>query len=172
MESYAQYLLKFLDAYKQEGIDVIALTPQNEPLQNENTYPTALFPPNLETDLIRDHLGPLLQNSSTKIWCFDHNYRDLFYPKTVLADVKASKYIQGTAFHNYGGKDDAMSELHQLHPSKDIYFSEGSEFGVRGALGIIGILRNWAKTYNAWVTILDSNLQPNAGKYCNDFNNK
>lgn len=79
---YAQYILKFINAYRNEGIEVAGLTPQNEPLQNEDTYPTTLLLPEEEAELIRDHLGPLLQdpsnNCTTSIWCFDHNFKTLF----------------------------------------------------------------------------------------------
>lgn len=166
---YALYLLKFINAYKDEGIEITGLTPQNEPLQNEDTYPTTLLLPEEEAEFIRDHLGPLLHdpssNCSTAIWCFDHNFNTLFYPETVLKDSQANKYVSGTAFHNYGGKATAMSELHDEYPDKNIFFSEGSAFGVRGAAQIVEILRNWATTYNAWVTILDSDLEPNAGPF-------
>ena len=132
---YAQYLLKYINAYKNEGIDITALTPQNEPLQNEETYPTSLLLPDEETEMIRDHLGPLLadpaNNCSTSIWCFDHNFNTLFYPEAILNDEGANKYVSGTAFHNYGGQPSAMTDLHEEHPCKDIFFSEGSTFGIR-----------------------------------------
>ena len=38
-------------------------------------------------------------------------------------------------------------------------------FGIRGASQIINIFRNWSRSYSAWVTILDTNLQPNAGPF-------
>lgn len=166
---YAQYLLKYINAYKNEGIEIAGLTPQNEPLQNEDSYPTTLLLPGEEAELIRDHLGPLLQdpanNCSTSIWCFDHNFNTLFYPETVLKDSEANKYVSGTAFHNYGGRASAMTTLHDEFPDKNIFFSEGSAFGMRGASQIVEILRNWATTYNAWVTMLDTDLQPNAGPF-------
>lgn len=131
--SYSQYVLRFLQAYEKEGIHITALTPQNEPLQNEETYPTTYLPPLQEADLIRDYLGPLLkqENVSTDVWCFDHNFNTLFYPEAILSDPATSQYVAGTAFHNYGGQPSAMSELHELYPDKDIFFSEGSTFGVR-----------------------------------------
>ncbi|MFO7907911.1 MAG: glycoside hydrolase family 30 beta sandwich domain-containing protein [Pirellulaceae bacterium] len=52
-----------------------------------------------------------------------------------------------------------------MFPSRNIYFTEGSTFGTPGAIAIIGILRNWARTYNAWLTIIDDKGQPNAGPH-------
>lgn len=168
--SYSDYLVRFIEAYAAEGVRISALTPQNEPLQNEETYPTTLLLPGEEAELIRDHLGPALRNATggaadTKIWCFDHNFNTLFYPKEVLSDPEAAPYVDGAAFHNYGGRPSAMTELHDQFPDKRMVFSEGSTFGVRGGAQIVEILRNWASTYNAWVSMLDSELQPNAGPF-------
>jgi len=77
----------------------------------------------------------------------------------------ASAFIEGTAFHFYTGRPESMTKLHEAHPGKKIFFTEGSAFGVKGAAKIIEIFRNWASTYMAWVTMLDSELQPNAGPF-------
>lgn len=58
-----------------------------------------------------------------------------------------------------------MSRLHDMFPAKHIYFTEGSTFGTPGAIAIIDILRNWARTYNAWVTVIDDRRQPNPGPH-------
>ena len=167
LEQYADYLTLFLDAYEAEGIHISALTPQNEPLQNEDTYPTTYFPAELEAELIGKYLGPKMaeKNSTTDIWCFDHNWNTPKYPKTIFDDNLASQYVAGSAFHNYGGRPTTMTELKEQYPDKDMFFTEGSEFGIRGADGIIEIFRNWGRTYNAWVTMLDDHLQPNAGPF-------
>lgn len=167
LEHYAKYLLKFIEAYEAEGIKISALTVQNEPLQNEDTYPTAYLPADLEIELIGKHLGPMLTNHniSTDIWCFDHNWNTPYYPSTVFDDPLAASYVTGSAFHGYGGKPSAMTSLKESYPDKDMFFSEGSEFGMRGASELVDIFRNWARSYNAWVTILDSDLQPNAGPF-------
>jgi O-glycosyl hydrolase len=58
-----------------------------------------------------------------------------------------------------------MSWLHNKFPDKHIYFTEGSTFGIEGAAEIISFLRNWARCYNAWVTIIDHKAQPNPGPH-------
>ena len=52
-----------------------------------------------------------------------------------------------------------------MFPSKHIYFTEGSTFGTSGAVRIIDILRNWARSYNAWVTIINDQGEPNPGPH-------
>jgi O-glycosyl hydrolase len=83
----------------------------------------------------------------------------------VLADPEAYAAVAGTAFHLYGGRPAAMAELAAAHPEKRVFFSEGSEFGVRGAAQMVAILANSASSYSAWVTMLDTNMQPNAGPF-------
>ncbi len=165
--SLARYLVKFIEAYEAEGIKIQAITPQNEPDYFPNSYPTCGWSPELQRDFIRDHLGPEFQQSgvAAKIWCFDHNFNFLRFPTTILRDPEAAQYVDGTGFHHYEGKPSAMTTLHKRFPGKHIYFTEGSVFGIEGAGQIIAFLRNWAKSYNAWVTIIDHKSEPNPGPH-------
>jgi glucosylceramidase len=38
--------------------------------------------------------------------------------------LRPKKYIDGSAFHLYGGKIEALSEVHKAHPDKNLYFTE------------------------------------------------
>jgi glucosylceramidase len=58
-----------------------------------------------------------------------------------------------------------MSVLHEQFPDKHIYFTEGSTFDIGGAAEIVSFLRNLARCYNAWVTIIDEKAQPNPGPH-------
>lgn len=167
LEEYAKYLVKYIEAYEAEGISISAITVQNEPLQSDESYPTAYLSAELEAELIGKYLGPMLvdRNITTDIWCFDHNWNTPGYPSAIFNDPLASLYVSGSAFHGYGGSPSAMTQLKESYPDKDMYFAEGSEIGLRGALELVDIFRNWARSYNAWVTILDSEFQPNAGPF-------
>ena len=163
----ARYFVKFIEAYQAEGITIHAITPQNEPGYFPNSYPTCGWHPAQQRDFIRDHLGPEFrtQGITTRIWCFDHNFNNLDFPRTILSDPQAAPYVDGTAFHHYEGQPSAMTTLHEQFPDKHIYFSEGSVFGMAGAAQIIAFLRNWARSYNAWVTVIDHRRQPNPGPH-------
>ncbi len=176
---YARYLLRFIRAYEAEGVPIHALTLQNEPAHIDPNYPTCLWNGEEQRDFIRDHVGPLFtrEGAAVKLWCWDHNYSRLEFPRAVLSDPEAARYVDGTAFHFYEGKVEAMSELKAEFPDKDIYFTEGSTFRTRGAIQIIGILRHWARSYNAWVIMLDEHRKPNSGPHfasrtCLEFDSK
>jgi len=163
----ARYMARFVEAYEAEGISIHAVTPQNEPGYFPNSYPTCGWTPAQQRDFIRDHLGPEFGKRAirTKIWCYDHNFNNLRFPAAILSDPEAARYVDGTAFHHYEGKPAAMTTLHEKFPDKHVYFSEGSVFGMKGAAQIIAFLRHWARSYNAWVTIIDHEAQPNPGPH-------
>jgi len=165
--AYAQYFVKFIRAYEEEGIPIYAVTPQNEPDYAPRTYPTCKWRGEEQRDFIRDHLGPAFERNGiqTEIWCWDHNFNLLDFPRAILKDSKAARYTDATAFHLYEGEPEAMTTLHNEFPDKDIHFTEGSTFGVAGAIEIITFLRNWARSYCAWVVVIDTELGPNPGPH-------
>lgn len=179
---YAEYFVKFIRAYEAEGVPIYAVTVQNEPgvdrAKEKNPkwhYPSCHWTGEQERDFIRDHLGPALRRAGlkTKIWCYDHNYNlkttgddpGLDYPRAILRDAAAAAFVDGVAFHGYEGKPSAMSVFHEEFPKVPLHFSEGSVFGVEGAVDLIERLRNWATSYNAWVLMLDDHGKPNNGPF-------
>ena len=179
---YAQYFVRFIQAYEAEGIPIFAVTIQNEPGVDRATeksrkwhYPSCRWTGEQERDFIRDHLGPALLKAGlqTKIWCYDHNYNEksadddpgLDYPRTIMRDARAAAFVEGVAFHGYVGKASGMSSFHGEFPSLPIHFSEGSVFGIKGAVQLIEYFRNWATSYNAWVLMLDDEGKPNNGPF-------
>jgi len=165
--AYALYLLKFIQAYQAEGVPIYAITVQNEPQHQDAAYPTTIWTAEEQRDFIRDHLGPLFERHGVKtlIWCWDHNWNKPGFPRTILSDPRAARYVDGTAFHHYEGKVEAQSAFQREFPDKHIYFTEGSVFGTLGALQLIDILRHDARSYNAWVIMLDEHRRPNRGPH-------
>lgn len=166
-EVYARYLIKYVEAYAAEGVPLHALTLQNEPGMISKDYPTCLWNGEEQRDFIRTQFGPQLEASGLDplVWCWDHNWNLLKFPRAVLSDPEAARYVDGTAFHFYEGKVEAQTELHNEYPEKHLYFTEGSAFRAWGAVKIIEILRHWARSYNAWVIMLDEDRKPNNGPH-------
>lgn len=179
---YAEYFVRFIQAYEAEGIPIHAVTIQNEPgvdrAKEKNPkwhYPSCHWTGAQERDFIRDHLGPALRRYGLKtlIWCYDHNYNvrasgddpGIGYPRAILADPRAATFVSGVAFHGYAGKPEGMGVFHREFPRVPLYFTEGSVFGIDGTVELIGRLHNWASGYNAWVTMLDDHSKPNNGPF-------
>ncbi|RYD94665.1 MAG: glucosylceramidase, partial [Sphingobacteriales bacterium] len=101
---YAQYFVKYIQAMKAEGITIDAITIQNEPLHDGNN-PSLKMLANEQADFIKNHLGPAFRtaNIQTKIVIYDHNADNITYPLNILNDADARQYVDGSAFHLYGG---------------------------------------------------------------------
>jgi glucosylceramidase len=174
---YANYFVKYIQAMKAEGINIEAITPQNEPLNPKNN-PSMYMSAEQERDFIKNSLGPALHKAgiSTKILCYDHNADEPNYPLTILKDPEARKYVDGSAFHLYAGDISALSKVHNAFPEKNIYFTEqytgsGSTFAADLSWAIqnliIGATRNWSKNVLEWNLASDPNLEPHTDGGCN-----
>ena len=157
---YAQYFVKYIQQMKAQGITIDAITPQNEPLHPGNN-PSMLMTAAQQADFIKNHLGPAFQqaNINTKIVIYDHNADKPEYPTSVLNDAAAKPFINGSAFHLYGGDISALSTVRNAHPDKAIYFTEqytASNGNFGGDLKwhlknvIIGSMRNWSRNALEW----------------------
>ncbi len=157
---YANYFVKYIQAMKAEGITIDAITPQNEPLHGGNN-PSMLMTASEQADFIKNHLGPTFRTAglNTKIIIYDHNADRPDYPLTILDDAEARQFVDGSAFHLYGGDISALSTVHNAYPDKNLYFTEqytpsNGEFA--GDLKwhmknvIIGSMRNWSRIALEW----------------------
>ncbi len=169
---YANYFVKFVQAYQAEGLPIHAITVQNEPLHEGDDYPTMRMEADQQANFIKNHLGPAFVNAgiNTKILIWDHNWDRPDYPLAVLSNEDARDYIDGSAWHCYAGTPDAQTSVHEAYPDKDTYFTEctGGEWDSDFASVLvwnfqnpfIGATRNWAKTVLLWNLALDENHGP------------
>lgn len=174
---YAKYFVKYIQAMKAEGITIDAITSQNEPLHGGNN-PSMVMQPAEQADFIKNHLGPAFQAAglTTKIIIYDHNADRTDYPLTILNDAAAKQYVDGSAFHLYGGAISALTLVHNAHPDKNIYFTEqwvGGPGNFANDLSwhvenlIIGATRNWCRNVLEWNLAADQNYRPYTNGGCN-----
>lgn len=172
--AYAKYFVRYIRDMKKAGIAIDAITVQNEPLHPGNN-PSLLMPAAEQAVFVRDHLGPVFKASGikTKIIIYDHNADRPDYPISILNDPEAKKYIDGSAFHLYGGTIDALSEVHDAHPDKNIYFTEqwvGGPGNFKKDIAehikklIIGASRNWSRTVIEWNLAADPAYNPHTDR--------
>jgi glucosylceramidase len=173
--AYAAYFVKYIQAMKAEGIPIDALTVQNEPLNEKNT-PSMLMLESEQADFIENDLGPAFRKAGikTRIVLYDHNLDHPSYPLSILKNPKVNKYIDGTGFHLYGGTVDAMTQVHEVFPKKNLYFTEqsvsdhrnGGEIDVAKPVAriVIGTTRNWSRNVLLWNLAAD----PQFGPHTND----
>ncbi len=173
---YAAYFVKYIQAMKQAGINIEAVTVQNEPL-NPNNNPSMSMTAEQQLAFVKGYLGPAFskQGIKTKIIIWDHNCDNTSYAKTILTDAAAAQYIDGTAFHLYKGDIGAMGQVHSAFPEKNLYFTEqytasDGDFGgdlkwhVKNVL--IGAVRNWSRNVLEWNLASDAGYVPHTQGGC------
>lgn len=182
-QDYAEYFVKYIQAMEKEGIIVDAITIQNEPLNRGNSV--SLFMTWQEQrDFVRDALGPAFEKNGidTKIIVYDHNYNydnfkpdtqdQMHYPARIYEDSLAAKYIDGAAYHAYGGDKEELLYIHENRPDKNLYFTEMSigmwdgGYTFEGDLiwnmreVCIGTINNYNKAVIMWNFMLDDKFGP------------
>lgn len=175
--TYANYFVKYIQSYAAHGIVVDAVTLQNEPYYEPWSYAGCRMEPADQIKLVK-LMGPAFaaNNIAAKILVWDHNWDNTDYALTVLADSEASSYIDGVAWHHYGGDVSAQSVVHDAYPGENVYFTEGSDGTwndggfdadlIRNGTFIVDTLRNWAKTIVKWNLALDQNNGPKISGGC------
>ena len=131
--TWANYFSKYISAYKKEGIDIWAVTVENEPLGNDSNWESMHYTPEETAEFVKDHLGPQFEKDSLpqKIIVYDQNRgKELKeWAEVLLEDKRLEKYIYGTAVHWYTSTNNVMAEslnyTHELAPSKSIIQTEG-----------------------------------------------
>ena len=176
-QAYANYLLKWIQNYENRGVDIYAITPNNEPDHASYDWPAMPMTHTEAQNLVANYIYPTLRNAGidSKIICWDHsytttNYKDGSYPLEYFSDDDAYRTTDGSAWHWYEGDEEVMSVVKKEYPDKDLWFTEGSggEWGypkwktafLNQATSVINISRNWCKSIIYWNIALDENGGP------------
>ena len=131
-DTWALFFSKYLDAYKAEGIDIWAITVENEPLGNGNNWESMHYSPGEMTNFVQNHLGPKLEadgKGAVKIFGYDQNREHLpEWVDDMYQNEATSKYFAGTAIHWYASTFDffpkELQYAHEKAPDKYLIQSE------------------------------------------------
>lgn len=186
-QDYATYFVKYIGAMKSEGINITSVTIQNEPLNRYNSA-SLYMTWQEQRDFIKTALGPAFRSAGiqSKIIVYDHNYNydadraenkdQIDYPLHIYSDPEAAQYIDGAAYHAYGGDKSELADVHARNTSKNLYFTEISigSWGYSFADDLmwnmnevcLGTINNWAKAVIVWNFMLDANHGPNRPGGC------
>lgn len=182
-EAYAEYLVKAVRAYADEGVTVDDLTAQNEPLF-ETTYPSMGMSAAQQADFLRVLDAKLTEAGlDTGLFAYDHNWDKPEYPLEVLEKTGDVERVQGAAFHCYGGEPEAQQKVRDA--GGRVFFTECS--GTDSESGdpadtfadslkwqtenlVVRSLRSGSETVVLWNMALDERGGPhfgNCGSRCN-----
>jgi len=187
-QTWADYFIKFINAYEKEGIPVWGLTLQNEPMAKQ-TWESCIFSAEDERDFIKGYLGPTLNSQGMgdkKLIAWDHN-RDLIYQtaSTILNDKDAAKYIWGIGYHWYetwtgsAMMFDNVRKVAETFPDKNLIFTEGCtdrfdaakvnlwSLGEVYGHSMVNDFNNGTVGWTDWNILLDEKGGPNhVGNFC------
>jgi len=132
-ETYADYLIKYLDAYKSEGVDIWGITPVNEPHGNNGQWESMHFTPESQNQFIKNYLGPKLIKSgfeNVNLLIYDQNRDGLeHWTDVILGDNETAKYVYGSAVHWYESThkvyEDVFERVNTKFPNHAILHTEG-----------------------------------------------
>ena len=187
-QPWANYYVKFIEAYEEEGIPIWGLTIQNEPMAVQR-WESCIYTAEEERDFLKNYLGPTLEKAGMgdkNIIVWDHN-RDLLFQRAsvILNDPEAAKFVWGTGFHWYEDwKDgipmfDNVQNVNEVFPDKNLIFTEGCNEGYditkieevrlaeRYGRSMINDFNNGTVAWTDWNILLDETGGPNhVGNLC------
>jgi glucosylceramidase len=174
MTAFAQYLIKFVQAYAEQGITIEAISPQNEP-NYSGTYPTCLWSPATYTKFVGQYLGPAIASAglTTKIMLgtFNGGGSDSAIVSGVMGDVMAGNFIKVLGFQwgmqgqVAGGKSHNLPIWQTEHrcgnyPWVRPFNASTAPNDQAYAVESWGLIRDWIRAgvtaYSAWNTVLDT----------------
>jgi glucosylceramidase len=171
--AYASYFVKYLQAYRDQGVPVSYVTAQNEPTCCSG-YPSMSWNASGLAYFTKSELLPKLQAAglSTKVLAHDWNWDvyDSYAAQTVDdAAVRAHPNFGGIAWHGYGGDVGKQTSVHNQYPGVDAFGTEHSggtwiaNQQREDMLNIVDYTRNWAKSVTKWSLAVDQNRGPHNG---------
>ncbi len=181
--AWADYFVKFIKAYEQQGIPIWGLTVQNEPMAAQK-WESCVYTAEEERDFVKNHLGPWLRKAGLqdkKIIVWDHN-RTLMYERArvVLDDPEAAQYVWGVGFHWYMGDGfENVKRVHEAYPKANLLFTEGCHYpfdpnrledwkwGEIYGNAMVNDFNSGAVGWTDWNVLLDEKGGPNhVGNFC------
>ncbi len=182
-ELWAEYFVKYLRAYKEEGVQISYITVQNEP-EAVQTWDSCVYDAKEEGVFIRDFLSPALNKAgfgNIKIFIWDHNKESMYRRAKESFSVEGCEAVTaGIAVHWYTGDHfDAIRAVKKAYPEKAVFFTEGcveySRFADTDetnkaemyAHDMLGNFKAGVEAFLDWNLLLDEKGGPNhVGNFC------
>ncbi len=162
LKAYALYFTKYVQAYRNEGINITGVHVQNEMNSCQN-FPSCIWTANDLGLFIGKYLGPALSATvpDAEIWYGTVERPSVEKVDTILQDTVTSKYIDGISFQ-WAGKQ-AIAGVHTKYPEIKLMQSE-TECGNgtndwKAAEYTFSLMKhyfeNGVSVYSFWNSVLD-----------------
>lgn len=137
LRAYAEYFGRFIDAYRELGIAIGMVMPQNE-FNSPQQFPSCTWTPDGFAQFLR-FLGPEMAERDVEIFLGTLERADDRLLGDVLAHADVAQFVAGLGVQWEGRR--AITALHRLHPELRIYQTE-QECGDG--------LNDWRHARHAW----------------------
>jgi glucosylceramidase len=170
---YAQYFVKYIQAYQAQGVHIDYVSPQNEPTCCAG-YPSTQWNASGLDYFVGTDLLPAFHAAglTTKVLIHDWNwdgYDTWAAPLMNDANIRNDSLFGGIAWHGYSGNASEQTTLHDLFPNVDAFDTEHSggtwiaNQQNEDMNNIISYTRNWGRTVDKWSLAVDQNMGPHNG---------
>ncbi|GAB3423088.1 ricin-type beta-trefoil lectin domain protein [Flindersiella endophytica] len=174
--TYAQYFVKYIQAYAAQGVRIDYVSPQNEPTccGPGTTYPSMNWNSGGLIFFTKDNLWPAFRAAgiTTKTLVLDFNwsnYAGLGAAQLADAAIRNDPLFGGIAWHGYGGDVATQTTVHNQYPGVQAYDTEHSggtwisNQHSEDMHNLIDYTRNWGRTWVKWSLGVDQNMGPHNG---------
>lgn len=176
LDCYADYIIKFINAYAKHGIKISAVTPQNEPeTQQLGNMPACIWHPETEAKFIKILKKKFIENNlNVEVWMLDHSFGYVNRVQWLLDNCEdLEKYCNGAAFHYYDGSIEQTKVLIEKYPNLHLHFTEGGPRlndhydtdWCKWGIMILKALQTGYKSFTGWNLMLDELGGPNVGPF-------
>ena len=178
IDVFADYIIKYLEAYEAEGIHISAITPQNEPdVDQMGRFPACIWNPDQEAEYIFALSKKLkAKGMDVDIWFHDHNFLGWRRVNWMLEEYpELLDCCSSAAFHYYTGCIEMIDKIKQDHPQIKFQFTEGgprlqdcydSDWCKWGTM-MAKAFNHGCESFTGWNLLLDEEGRPNVGHcYC------
>ncbi len=147
--SWAKYLVKFIQAYLAEGLNVTMLSIQNE-ANAATSWDSCVWTGEEEREFLEGHLYPAMKEAGLDkkigLYIWDHNKERMVEHIDEVMKGEAADMIEGFAYHWYTGDHfEALSLLGGRYPDKVLMHSESCGLHIPGKVIAFDLPREeWA----------------------------
>lgn len=176
LDCYADYFVKFIKAYGDEGIKINSITPQNEPESHQMGKSVAcIWSPDTEAEFMIKLKEKLEKHGlDTKIWMYDHCF--IGWPRiiwTLKEYPQLLKCVDSIALHYYDGGVELVDNIRKEFPDMRWDFTEGGPRlsdnydtdWIKWSIIMARALSHGCSSFLGWNLLLDEDGGPNVGPF-------
>ncbi|GHH79205.1 glucosylceramidase [Streptomyces sulfonofaciens] len=171
--AYAQYFVKYIQAYQSAGVPIDYVSEQNEPTCCSG-YPSMQWNGSGLAYFAKNNLLPALHsaNLKTKVLALDWNpdsYAGYAQPTVDDAAIRSDPNFGGIAYHGYTGHIDTQTTVHNQYPDIPAFDTEHSggtwiaDQQKEDMTNLVDYFRNWGQSWVKWSLAVDQNMGPHNG---------